>query len=326
VMWEPQHMGRMAPHTAEETRRNMYYRPLGKTGVLVSEVGMGCNRLGQDYAPDEHWAQLVRQAADLGVTVFDSSESYGWGRSEEMLGRGLGGREDVLIATKVSRNRGGDPRDFSAERVIAAAEASLRRLQRDRIDIYQLHSPSRADLERFDWATGMVRLKEQGKIRFSGVAVNSAADGAWLIENAEVDVLQITYNIFVTDAEEGLFGLALEHGVGLLCRMPLARGVLTGKFRPGEGIGPGHRAALDGERAAENVCKAEMLRPVAESYPGGMTRLAHHFCLTPRAISAIIPGARTVAQVEENVSASNWRGLSAETRRLIRQARQSWGP
>lgn len=304
----------------------MHYRPLGKTGVLVSEIGMGCNRLGQEYAPDRHWVQLVKRAADLGVTVFDSSESYGWGRSEEMLGRGLGNREDVLVATKVSRNRETDERDFSAGRVIAAAEASLRRLKRDRIDIYQLHSPSRAELERFDWAEGMVRLKEQGKIRFSGVAVNSAADGAWLIENAETDVLQITYNIFVTEAEAGLFGLALRHGTGLLCRMPLARGVLTGKFRPGEGIGSDHRAALDGERATENVRKADMLRPAAESYPGGMARLAHHFCLTPRAISAIIPGARTVAQVEENVSASNSRGLSAEMRRRIRQVRQSWGP
>jgi aryl-alcohol dehydrogenase-like predicted oxidoreductase len=303
----------------------MYYRPLGKTGALISEVGMGCNRLGQSYAPDEHWVQLVRRAVELGVTVFDSSESYGMGRSEEMLGHALGSRADVLVATKVSRARETNEKDFSARRVIGAAEASLRRLQRDRIDIYQLHSPSRADLQCFDWAEGMARLKEQGKIRFSGVAVNSAADGVWLIENGPVDVLQITYNILVTEAEEALFDLARQYGVGLLCRMPLARGVLTGKFRPGQAIAPGHRALLDSDRVAENVQKAETLRPLAEAYEGGMTRMAHHFCLTPRAMSAIIPGARTTGQLEENVSASNSLGLPAETRRQIECVRQAWG-
>ena len=74
----------------------MHYRSLGNTGATVSEVGMGCNRLGQDYASDEHWVDLVRRAVDLGVTVFDSAEAYGWGRSEEMLGRALGNRDDVL--------------------------------------------------------------------------------------------------------------------------------------------------------------------------------------------------------------------------------------
>ena len=96
----------------------MYYRPLGKTGALVSEVGMGCNRLGQGDAPDGHWVQLVRRAVELGVTVFDSSESYGWGRSEKMLGQALGNRDDVLVATKVSRARETNEKDFAARRVI----------------------------------------------------------------------------------------------------------------------------------------------------------------------------------------------------------------
>jgi aryl-alcohol dehydrogenase-like predicted oxidoreductase len=295
----------------------MYYRPLGKTGALISEVGMGCNRLGQEYAADEHWVRLVQRAVELGVTVFDSSESYGWGRSEEMLGQALGNRDDVLVATKVSRARETNEKDFSARRVIEAAEASLKRLQRDRIDIYQLHSPSRADLERFDWLEGMQRLKEQDKIRFHGVAVNSAADGIWLVEQGSVEMLQITYNIFQTEAEDELFDLAREHGVGLLCRMPLARGVLTGKFVPGEEVAEGHRALLDGDRMTENIQRADTLRPVADEYQGGMTRMAHHFCLTPRAVSAIIPGARTIEQLEENVSASNSYGLPAEARAAI---------
>jgi aryl-alcohol dehydrogenase-like predicted oxidoreductase len=302
----------------------MHYRPLGKTGVLVSEVGMGCNRLGQEYASVDHWVRLVQRAADLGVTVYDSAEAYGWGHSEEILGLALGNRDDVLIATKMCRVRDTDERDYSAVRMTETVEGSLRRLRRECIDIYQLHSPSRADLERFDWAEGMQRLKDQGKIRFAGVAVNGAADGVWLIEQGTVDVLQITYNLFVTEAEAALLPLASERGVGLLCRMPLARGVLTGKFRIGEAVPPGHRALLDGERVMENIRRAEALRAMAAQYEGGLTRMAHHFCLTPSAISAIIPGARTIEQLEENVAASNGIGLPAGARAQIEETRATW--
>jgi aryl-alcohol dehydrogenase-like predicted oxidoreductase len=241
-----------------------------------------------------------------------------------MLGHALGNRDDVLIATKVSRLCESNEKDFSAQRVIAAAEGSLRRLQRERIDIYQLHSPSREDLQRFDWAEGMSRLKEQGKIRFSAVAVNSAADGVWLVRRGLVQVLQITYNVFDTEAQEELFDLARDRGVGLLCRMPLARGVLTGKFRPGHKVPEGHRALLDGPRMEENIERAELLRPLGAAYEGGMTRLALHFSLTPQAISAIIPGARTLAQLEENVAASNGAGLPPEVQREIEQIQIRW--
>ena len=302
----------------------MHYRNLGNTGIQVSEVGMGGNRLGQDYAPDEHWIKLVRRAVDLGVTLFDTSGSYGWGRSEEMLGRALGNRADVYVATKMSRLRETGEREFSAARMIETVESSLRRLQRDQIDIYQLHSPDREALKRYDWAEGMARLKTQGKIRVGGVAVNSADDGIWLIEQGLVDMLQITYSIFVTEPEEKLFDLAEQHGVGLLVRMPLARGVLTGKFTPGEPVPDGHRARLDGERAQANIQKAETLRSIAEQYAGGMTRMAHHFSLTPSAVSAIIPGARTMVQVEENVAASNGLGLPGVVREQIEQVRRTW--
>jgi aryl-alcohol dehydrogenase-like predicted oxidoreductase len=302
----------------------MHYRELGKTGVRVSEVGMGGNRLGQDYALDEHWVRLVQRAADLGVTVFDTAEAYGWGRSEEMIGQALGNRDDVLVATKMCRIRETGVKEYSAARMIETAEGSLRRLRRERIDIYQLHSPGRSELERYDWAEGMQRLKEQGKIRVVGVAVNNAADGIWLIEQDLVEMLQITYNILRTEAEDRLFDLAEAHGVGLLCRMPLARGVLTGKFRPGVEVPPGHRALLDGERMVENVKKADTLRRISEAYEGGMTRMAHHFSLTPRAISAIIPGARTFEQLEENVAASNGAGLAPDVRTQIEQIRATW--
>lgn len=302
----------------------MHNRELGKTGVKVSEVGLGCNRLGQDYAPDEHWVNLVRHAADLGVTLYDTSETYGWGDSERMLGKALGNRDDVLIATKMGRLRETGEHDFSAERMVATVEGSLRRLQRDVIDIYQLHSPSREALERDTWAEGMAKLKAQGKIRLAAVAVRSEEDGIWLMEQGLVEVLQITYNIFHTRPAERLFDVAQAKGVGLMCRMPLARGVLTGKFKPDQEVGEGHRALLDGDQMWDNIRRAEMLRPLGEAYEGGMTRMAHHFSLTPPAISAIIPGARTIEQLEENVAASNGEGLPAPLIKAIEDVKAQW--
>ena len=302
----------------------MHYRELGKTGVRISEVGLGCNRLGQSYATDDHWISLVRRAADLGVTVFDTAEAYGWGQSEEILGKALGNRDDVLVATKMCRVQETGEQDYSAARMMETVEGSLQRLQRDVIDIYQLHSPRRASMARDDWAAGMQRLKEEGKIRFTAVAVSTEEDAMWLMAQDLVEVLQITYNIFHTAPQSGLFQMAEAKGVGLLCRMPLARGVLTGKFQPGDEVPEGHRALLDGDRMVENIRRAEDLRPLGESYEGGMTRLALQFSLTPTAISAIIPGARTFAQLEENVAASNGMGLPLSVRAEVAAISSRW--
>ena len=307
----------------------MYYRDLGNTGIRVSEVGMGCNRLGEPGQQDEHWVAVVLRAVDLGVNIFDSSESYNWGRSEEILGRAVGARDDVIVATKMSRVRETGASDFSMARMVDTVEGSLRKLRREAIDLYQLHSPNRQDMERDDWAEGLVTLKRQGKIRHGGVAVNSAADGIWLIEQglAEggrlVEVMQLTYNLFDTEVEDELLALAQTHGVGLLCRLPMARGILTGKFQPGQEVAEGHRARLDGRRG-DRIAQAEDLRALGTAYEGGMTRMALHWSLSPPAISAIIPGARTVEQIEENVRASNGCVISPSLRAEIERIRAGW--
>jgi aryl-alcohol dehydrogenase-like predicted oxidoreductase len=241
-----------------------------------------------------------------------------------MLGKAVGNRDDVLIATKMGRVRETDEHDFSADRMMETVEGSLRRLQRDVIDIYQLHSPTREAMERDNWAEGMARLKEQGKIRFAAVAVRSEDDAIWLMEQDLVEVLQITYSIFHIKPEEKLFDVAKEKGVGLMVRMPLARGVLTGKFHPDEEVEEGHRALLDGDRMWEHIQQAEDLRPIAEDVEGSMTRMALQFSLTPDAVSAIIPGARTIEQIEENVATSNGKGLPHHVRQRIYEVRKDW--
>jgi len=119
-------------------------------------------------------------------------------------------------------------------------------------------------MKRDDWAEGLLRLREQGKIKHCAIAVNSPKDGIWAIEHGVAEVLQITYSIFETTPEEGLFDLAKKHGVGLLVRRPIERGVLTGKFRPNQDVASEHRASMEGDRLPQMIERAETCDPSAK--------------------------------------------------------------
>ncbi len=304
----------------------MHYRMLGDTGLRVSEIGLGGNRLGETNETDAHWVRLIRRAAELGVNIIDTAEAYADTRSETMLGMAIADRQDVYIATKMSGKREGRPGGFGLEAMTAAVEDSLKRLRREVIDVFQLHSPPRAVLDRLDWHKAMLRLREQGKIRFRGMATNNADDAIWLMREGLVDVLQITHNILIDIRGTGVFETAARHAVGLLVRMPLARGTLTGKFASRDGVPEGSRALLDGEKLERRIAKAHDLAPLAAGYPGGLARMAHHFSLTPREVSATIPGARTIEQLEQNVAASNGDGLSASMLDRIAAVQRQWQP
>lgn len=302
----------------------MYYRQLGKHDAKVSEIGLGCNRLGETHSPDSHWIDLVHYAVDLGVNLFDTAESYGWGRSEEILGQAIGPRADLLIASKVSRVQETNAKDFSAARIIAQAEASLRRLQRATIDIYQLHSPSLADLQQFDWPEAMNKLKAQGKIRFSGVSINDVASGEWLIEQGLADVLQVEYSMVQPAVGETLFPLAAEAGVGILVRMPMARGILTGKFQPGQAVSKEYRASMVGDKLDEYVDQAAAFARVMPDDGWTLGQFALRYAITPPAVSATIPGARNREQLLQNVRASDGAGLSEEEQAGVAIVQTRW--
>ena len=291
----------------------MHYRPLGKTGLSVSEIGMGCNRLGEPQMPDSHWIDLVHSAIDLGVTLFDTSESYGWGRSEEILGEAIGNRDNVLIASKVSRERESNSRRFSAERIMRQVEGSLRRLRREAIDIYQLHSPSLEVLQEDDWPEAMTKLKEQGKIRVIAVSINDAASGLWLVEQGLVEAFQAPYNMLEPAVGQEIFPSTEEHGVGIMVRVPMAQGILTGKFRPSQEVAEGHRAHLAGDRMETRIQGAEQFRPYAEQQEITFGQLALRYAISPAAVSTAIPGARNIEQLTQNVAASNGYGLDEGT-------------
>lgn len=295
----------------------MNFRKLGNTGLQVSEIGLGSNRLGEKTESDAHWDALTRRALDLGVNIFDTAERYADGRSEAVLGRVIGERTDITIASKYSPRRTDGVADFSHRTIEEAVNGSLKRLQRSVIDIYQIHSPKMAELADQDLWASLNRLKEQGKIKHIAIAVNTAEEGIWLIERDLVEVLQITYNLIDRAVEETLLPLAQERGIGLMARKPLSRGVLTGKFSPGQDIPGHHRATLDKGALPGRIEDAERYKPLGAEYPGGLTRLAHHFSLSHPAISCTIPGARSIEQLEENVAASDGVGLPDAIRRTV---------
>jgi aryl-alcohol dehydrogenase-like predicted oxidoreductase len=292
----------------------MHTLSLGRTGLTVSQIGLGCNRIGgTPPQPDAQWHDLVRHARELGVTLFDTAPTYGSSHSERLLGEVLGGDEGVVIATKVRPKPDVGAADcYPVSYVIESAEASLRRLRRERLEILQLHSPGLEAIQRSDWPEAMARLQSAGKLRCAGVSVNNLESALRLIEQGVASVLQVQFSLLET-AMEPVFEAARAAGVGLLVRMPLCRGILTGKFHPGQPVGREHRASLQGDRLERQLAQAEAFRTLDGRGGRSLAEIALRYPLSyPGAVCAI-PGARAREQLEQNVAAGDGRGLDPET-------------
>src|SRR5919199_1701060 len=242
----------------------MRYRTLGRTGLDVSTISMGCNRLGDPGTDPACWPPLVERALHLGVTFFDTSMSYNQGRSEAILGS-VAASQPVHFSTKVGFNLdfdlGGEHqrRDYSAA-ILNHIDGQLQRLRREAIDVYLLHSPSVAQLEASDFPSAIDRLKQQGKVRWFGISTSDHASGLWALRHG-ADVLQIEYDLLSPTAEDELLPLAQERKVGIMVRTPLARGLLTGKFRVGETIPPEQQWRRPrGEQLEVRLARVEQLR------------------------------------------------------------------
>jgi aryl-alcohol dehydrogenase-like predicted oxidoreductase len=304
----------------------MRYTTFGRTGLSVSRLSMGCNRLGDPGADPAQWPPIVRRALDLGVTFFDTSNSYNQGRSEEVLGEVTGGQSTpTVIATK-----GGVPvetndypnRSFDASTILAAVEDSLKRLRRDTIDLYMLHSPSVRQLETQSWAEAIEKLKAQGKVRYFGISTDDHASGIWSIEHG-ADFLQIEYDLLDPSAEDALLPLARKHDIGIMVRTPLARGLLSGKFRAGEAI-PAEQQwrRPTGDRLQLRLQRVEQLR-FLERDGQTLAQAALRWLLAQDGVHCVIPGARTVEQLEANIGAIDG-DITPEELRRVRQLHQEW--
>jgi aryl-alcohol dehydrogenase-like predicted oxidoreductase len=302
----------------------MHYRLLGKTGLKVSEIGFGGwaiggpseasgTPLGWGRTNDEESLQAIRRARELGVTFFDTADSYGFGRSESLLGIVLSRkRDDVVIATKVGVARDGEGRlrkDFSRAHIQHAVDGSLKRLRTDYIDLYQLHNPTLDELRRDDIQEAMDRLQESGKIRFWGVSINTPEEGLEIIRNGWGYALQVLYNALNQAPEKELFPLAKEKGYGIIARVPLASGLLSGKYRPDTTFGTDdvRQNFLTPKRLEEVIPRVDEVKSIIGGTARALAEGALRFVLASDAVSTTIPGMRNVRQVEMNVAADEVR-------------------
>ncbi|HUP46610.1 MAG TPA: aldo/keto reductase [Thermoanaerobaculia bacterium] len=298
----------------------MQYRDLGKTGIRVSAIGFGAwaiggaseasgAPLGWGKTSDDESLAAIRSARELGVNFFDTSDSYGFGRSESLLGIVLSRhRPDVIIATKVGvvRTSAGElKKDFSRKHILLAVDGSLKRLRTDYIDLYQIHNPTLDDLRREEIQETMDRLQDAGKIRFWGVSIFAPEEGLEIIRNRWGYTLQVLYNVLNQAPAAELFPLAKEKGYGIIARVPLASGLLTGKYRPDTVFRPDdlRQNFLTTRRLQEVLQRVDEVRSIVGPTERTMAEAALRFVLADDAVSTTIPGAKNVRQVESNAAA-----------------------
>jgi aryl-alcohol dehydrogenase-like predicted oxidoreductase len=315
----------------------MEYRPLGSTGMEVSEIGYGAWGIGGAQwggADDDQSLQALNRAIDLGVNLIDSALAYGDGRSERLVGQVVRERpETVYVATKVPPKNltwpapAGVPVDevFPGDHVRDCAERSLANLGLERIDLLQLHVWNDDWADRGTWRAAADELRAAGKIRAFGISINDhePANSLRAVESGAVDTVQVIYNVFDQSPEDELFPACREHGVGVLARVPLDEGGLTGR------IGPDTEFAEDDFRAHyfRGDRKRELEEHVAaivEDLDVSVDELAEvalRFVLSEPAVSTVIPGMRSLRNVERNAAASDGRGLPDAWRQQLRAHR-----
>jgi aryl-alcohol dehydrogenase-like predicted oxidoreductase len=294
----------------------MRYRPLGRSGLLVSVVGLGCNNFGGRLDLDGARA-VVDAALDAGVTLLDTADVYGGqGGSETILGQLLEGRRDeVVLATKFGMSMGGQSeRELRGSRryIRRAVEASLQRLRTDYIDLYQYHRPD-GTTPVAETLEALSELVAEGKVRYIGCS-NFAAwelvDAEWISQSGGLRRFvsaQNEYSLLERGAEAELLPACERHGIGVLPYFPLANGLLTGKYRRGEPAPAGTRlAGRAGTLDRADFDRIEALEAFAAAAGRSLLDLAIGGLAAQPAVSSVIAGASTADQVRANVAAGAW--------------------
>lgn len=308
----------------------MKYRDFGNTGIKVSEIGFGCwaiggNDHGNSYGPttDKSSTDAINKALELGLNFFDTADVYGWGHSEELLGKALRGKRDrVVIATKVGADfyQGTGFQTFTPDYIRFALEKSLTRLNTDYIDVYQLHNPPLKLISKEETFATLRELKKEGKIRAFGVSVFTPVEGITAINVGQPDCVQITYNIFSCRPEEQLLPRAFETGCAIIAREPLANGFLTGKYDTAPKFAAGDfRKNWPMEYVQARSDATRQLLFLKKNGQQSMAQAALKYPLLNQAISTVIVGLKDVDMVEENLAASDAGPLSAEEIKQIHE-------
>lgn len=283
--------------------------------MRVSVVGLGTMVHAGHFGPmrDSESLSAIDAALELGVNFIDTSDAYGAGYSETLLGNALKGRRDkVILATKggnvmVGPDRG--KRNFDPAYIGRVLEESLKRLQTDHVDLYQLHNPTVDVIERGGAWEVLEKAKKEGKIRYYGVSINTIDEGIAAVKDGRSDTVQLEYNLLAQEPAEKVFPLAQTANVGIIARIPLRRGVLTGKLTMADEQrfqGDDVRArSYKGEAFARELTKADQLRFLVHGPVKSLGQAAIAFCVAHPAVSVTIPGARNDQQMRENASGAD---------------------
>jgi len=313
----------------------MQYRKFGRTDLKVSEVGHGLWGMGDwSGAEDKQSIQALQRSLELGCNFFDTAAAYGNGHSERLLGQLIKDNpgKEVIVATKVppkSRQWPAKPEHklkdaFPPEHIIEYTKRSLENLGVERIDVQQLHVWDDGWADDASWQEAAQQLKDEGLIRYFGLSLNrwEPWNGLKAIRTGAVDAVQVIYNIFDQAPEDELFPLCEEFGVGIIARVPLDEGGLSGKLTmdtkfPKDDWRNGY---FGPQNLGPTVERAEALKKLL---PAGMSlaEMAMRFVLSNPLVGTTIPGMRKLEHVEQNILLSDGKGLPAELIRALRAHR-----
>lgn len=307
----------------------MHTRELGKSGLRVSAVGLGCMGMSDFYGPSDEAKSIetLRHALDTGVRFWDTADMYGVGHNEELVGRGLKGRrEEVVLATKFGVVRGSDGAflgvDGSPDYVRKACDASLKRLGTDYIDLYYQHRVDpKVPIE--ETVGAMAELVAQGKVRHIGLSEAAANTLRRASKIHRIAALQTEYSLWTRDLEDEILPACRELGIGLVAYSPLGRGFLSGKIRSVDDLDPSdwrrQNPRFQGENLEKNLRLADRIREIAERKGCTPAQLALAWVLAQGRDVVPIPGTRSPRRLDEN-AASTGVQLSADDLAEIRES------
>jgi aryl-alcohol dehydrogenase-like predicted oxidoreductase len=295
----------------------MNYRKFGNANLSVSEIGFGAWGIGGaamvgDVAigwgdvDDNTSIKALKKSFDLGINFYDTADFYGFGHSEKLIGNVFGNRDDVIIASKVGHRVENEKilLDYTKNHILKSCEESLKRLKRDKIDYYQLHSAKLEHLQNGECIEAMEQLKSEGKIRYWGISLNTFnpyPEAEYLIERILADGFQLVLNI-INQRSLKLIETANKNGYGVIARIPLQFGLLTGKFNKATRFDKNdHRFfRLKPEFLTELLDVLDDVWTIAEKYNVDKSTFALSFILNHPGVSTVIPGIKTPEQAEKN--------------------------
>ncbi|MBV9268550.1 MAG: aldo/keto reductase [Acidobacteriaceae bacterium] len=316
----------------------MHYRKLGTTEAEVSEIGFGAWGIGGNQwqgGRDDESKKALQRAFEVGVNLIDTALAYGEGHSERLVGEAIrGGFRRIYVATKVPpKNRiwPASPETpisevFPYDYIVQSTDQSLRNLGIEQIYLQQFHVWTDAWVKTEEWQRAVEDLRRSGKVRYFGVSISEHEPDTALevVKTGAITAVQVIYNIFDQKAEEHLFPLCEQRRIGVLARVPLDEGGLTGTITPDAKFAPGEfrESYFRGDRKQQVVEHVEALEKDLAGVPGTLPEIALRFCLSHPAVTTVIPGMRRVSSVESSCRASSAGKLDAKTLAILK--RHKW--